>query len=182
MNNNYINDTIKYLSNNQLILMIAIIIITLIICLIIPKLVDRIVMILVNDNNKRKMKVLLRSYCNIISTIIKIIICIIAFFLILIIYHVKITMIITSAGFIGVLITYIFQDPIKDITNGLYIVFTAPFDVGDYVEIESFVGKVSEVKSRYVIIKNAAGDVCIVNNRKISKIVVLNKKIILKRK
>ncbi|MDR1781497.1 MAG: mechanosensitive ion channel family protein [Bacilli bacterium] len=174
-------DFIKTLQSNELVMIILICIITLILFLIIPKLVENTVMLFVDKKNKRKQLVLLKSYCNIISTIIKIIIVICAFFLILVVFNVKITMIVTSAGFIGVLITYIFQDPIKDITNGMFIVFNAPFDVGDSVDVEGFVGKIIEIQSRYVIVKNYVGDICIINNRSIDKVVVLNKKIVFKK-
>lgn len=178
----YVNKLLNDSNHHQLILTIIVIILGIIFSIIASKLVYVTVNIFTRNNEKIKTNLLLKSYCNIIATIVKILFYILAFLLILVIYHVQITVIITSAGFIGILITYIFQDPIKDITNGFYIVFSAPFEVGDTVKIGSFVGKVKEMKSRYIIIHDVSGNKCIINNRTIDNVIVLNRKIEFKRR
>ena len=174
-------EIINSLKQNELLMIAVIVVLALILFFMLPKIVEHSMIFFVDKRNKRKRLVLLKSYCNIISTILKLIVVIVAFFLILVVFNVKITVIVTSAGFIGVLITYIFQDPIKDITSGMFLVFNAPFDVGDSVEVGGFVGKITEIQSRYIVVKNYVGDICIINNRAIDKVVVLNKKIVFKK-
>ena len=173
---------IKEFLENRIVLSVIVIIISIIISFFLQRMVYNVVILFSTDKNRTRANKLLKSYCNIFATVLKYIIYIFAFFVILRIYDVKITVIITSAGFIGVLITYIFQDLIKDITNGFYIVFSAPFEIGDTVKIDGFVGKVKEIKSRYVVIHDANGNKCIVNNRKIDNVVVLSSKIEFKKR
>ncbi|MEG0284341.1 MAG: mechanosensitive ion channel, partial [Erysipelotrichales bacterium] len=126
--------------------------------------------------------IILKSYCNLISTVLKYVIYVIAVLVILKIYGLTLTTILASAGFIGVMITYIFQDLIKDVTNGFFIVFSTPFEVGDNIKVNDFVGQVREITSRYIVLVDAQGDKCIVNNRAIDQVIVYNKGINFKKR
>ncbi|MDF9866648.1 small-conductance mechanosensitive channel [Bacilli bacterium PM5-3] len=178
----FIDNTSQFLINSQLTLTIIIIIVAFLISKFMQKLVYNIVILFSSDKNKSKTNKLLKSYCNIIATVLKYVIYAIAIFVILAVYNVQLVVVLTSAGFIGVMITYIFQDLIKDITNGFYIVFSAPFEIGDRVTIDGFTGKVKEINSRYVVLSDVSGNKCIINNRKIDKVTILNKTIEFKKR
>lgn len=175
---NVINEFLE----NRLVLSIIVIIIAMIISFFLQRMVYNVVILFSTNKNRTKANKLLKSYCNIFATVLKYVIYIFSFFIILKIYKVEVAVIITSVGFVGVLITYIFQDLIKDITNGFYIVFSAPFEIGDSVKIDGFVGKVKEIKSRYLVINDVNGNRCVINNRKIDNVVVLSKKIEFKKR
>ena len=166
-----------FMLNNQMIFSLVVIVAAIVLSIFLQRFVYNIVIFFSTDKNKSKTNKMLRSSCNIIGSVLKYFVYIITFFIILAIYQVQIGVMITSAGFIGILVTYIFQDLIKDITNGFHIVYSAPFEIGDRVKIDGFVGKVKEIKSRYVVLSDVNGNKCIINNRKIDSVVVLNKKI-----
>lgn len=168
---------VSFVSNSEFILTVIVIIVAIIFSRFLEKMVYNIVLLFSNDKNRNKTNKLLKSYCNIFATVLTYIVYIFCLFVILAIYDVQIKTIITSAGFIGILITYIFQDLIKDITNGFYIVFSAPFQIGDRVKIDGFVGRVKEIQSRYVVLIDATGNRCVINNRKIDNVVVLSREI-----
>ena len=172
----------QIIGHNQVIMTIVVILIAVIISVFSQKFVYNIVVFFSSDKNRSKTNKLLRSYCNMIAAVLKYLICIGAFFVILSLYNVRMTVILTSAGFIGVLITYIFQDLIKDVTNGFFIVFSAPFEIGDTIQVDNFVGKVREMNSRYIVLYDANGNRCIINNRTIDSVVILSKRINFRRR
>lgn len=174
---NLFENILSILSQNTFMYAIIVIVISIILSRFLEKMVYNLVILFATDKNKTRTNKLLKSYCNIIATVLSYIVYVFAFIIILSLYNVEVKTIITSAGFIGILITYIFQDLIKDITNGFYIVFSAPFEVGDHVKIDGFVGKVKEIQSRYVVLVDATGNRCIVNNRKVDNIVILTREI-----
>jgi len=157
-------------------------VIAILISLFLQKLIYNVVIFFSTDKNRSKTNKLLKSYCNLIATFLKYVIYVIAFFIILGIYNVQITVMLTSAGFIGILITYIFADLIRDITNGFFIVFNAPFEIGDRVTIDGFTGKVKEIESRFVVIDDVNGNRCIISNRKIDSVIVLSRDINFKKR
>ncbi|WP_423364395.1 mechanosensitive ion channel family protein [Mycoplasma sp. P36-A1] len=176
-----VNDSLsvigEYISNNQFLLSVVVAIIALIISRFFQKMVYNTVIFFSSDKSRSKTNKLLRSYCNLLATILKYIVYAFTFFVILTIYKVPIITMLTSAGFIGVMITYIFQSLIQDVTNGFFIVFESPFGVGDRIKVNDYVGKVVEIKSRYVVLIDAQDNKYIINNRSIDSVVILSKKI-----
>lgn len=128
------------------------------------------------DKSKSR-QAMLETYCTLLGSFFKYAVYIIDVIIILAIYDINVITILTSAGFIGIMITYIFQDLIKDITNGFFLVFAAPFTINDRVKIGDFVGIVTEINSRYIVLLDTSNNVCVINNRVIDKVVVLNKSI-----
>lgn len=167
----------NFILNNDFILAVVVVIVALIFSRFLEKLVYRTVIFFSTDKNRSRTNKVLRSYCNLLATVLRYLVYAFTFFVILSIYNVPIMSMLTSLGFIGVMITYIFQNMIQDITNGFFIVFESPFEVGDRVKINNYVGKVVEIKSRYVILIDAQNNRYIINNRVIDSVVVLNRNI-----
>jgi small conductance mechanosensitive channel len=171
-------DLIRFIAvNNEIVLSLLVIIMAFILTRFLEKIVYRIVFLLSADKEKSKSSRVLKSYCDLIATVLKYITFVIAFFVILTINHVPIITFLTSAGFLGIMVTYIFQSTIQDITNGFFIIFQAPFDIGDRVKINNYVGKVTELTSRYVVLIDASANRYIINNRSIDSMFILSREI-----
>lgn len=175
MNENFMINILE----NKLVLSAIVLLIAFIITRGLEKIIYNSIIIFAKNKTKYSIRKnrLIKSYCNIFAGILKYIIFIGAFFVILSIYQVALVNILASAGFIGVLITYIFQDIIKDITNGFFLLFQAPIKIGNRVKINDFVGVVKEIESRYIVLVDASDNQCIINNRNIDQITILNKDI-----
>lgn len=160
-----------YLEHANIFIAIIVVIIAFLISNIIKKILYKSIK-LYNGIKADKTEVLLRSYYNVISNIINFFIYLIALIIILLLFNINIGLMLASAGFIGIMITYVFQDTIKDVTTGFFIVFKSTFKVGDYIIIDNLEGRVHEIQSRYVVIINNENDKIIINNRIIDHVIV----------
>jgi len=87
------------------------------------------------------------------------------------IWGVDATGLIASAGVIGIILGLGAQSLIADILSGIFIVFEHQFDLGDIVTIDNFRGEVIDIGIRTTKIKSGMGDIQIISNSKISKII-----------
>ncbi len=99
-----------------------------------------------------------------INNIIKYIIITIVILLILNTYGVDTTSIIASLGAISVVIGLAFQDIIKDLLAGMFIIFDNTYAVGDWIEINGFKGEVISLGLKTTKIKSYTGEVKIISN------------------
>jgi len=137
-------------------------------------LVRRLVILFAQDKEKVASSRTIKSYTDVIATLFKYLTYLFAFFVILTINRVSIITFLTSAGFLGIMVTSAFSSLIQDVTNGFFIVFDAPFEIGDRVKINGHVGKVVEITSRYVVLIDASHNRYIINNRAIDSMVILD--------
>lgn len=78
---------------------------------------------------------------------------------------------ITFAGVSGVaLLGFGAQSLIKDVINGIFILFENQFSVGDYITIENKTGYVESIELRVTRIKDSNGDIHIIPNGSIQKV------------
>jgi small conductance mechanosensitive channel len=169
---------VEYLTfDNRYFLAIVVIVVAIIISFTLQKLVYNTVIFFSTHKNRSETNKLLKSSCNLIASILKYFVYVVALFVILAIFQVQITVVLTSAGFIGLFFAYLLQDIIRDVTNGFFIVFKRPFEIGDRVTIDGFTGKVKEINSRVVVLVDASGNKAIISNRKIDSIIVLTRNI-----
>lgn len=160
-----------YIENSNVFIAIIIVIIALLTSKIIKKLIYKSIKI-VQVKSPSKSEILLRSYFNVITNIINFFIFLITLVIILLLFNINIGLMLASAGFIGIMITYVFQDLIKDVTTGFFIVFKSTFKVGDYIIIDDLKGRVEEIQSRYVVIIDDDNNKIIINNRIIDHVIV----------
>lgn len=76
-----------------------------------------------------------------------------------------------SAGFLGLVLGFAFQDLLKDIVSGFFIIIERAYEVGDYVKIGEFEGTVKSVGIKTTVIISYTGDSYIINNRDVSNVV-----------
>ena len=106
-----------------------------------------------------------------VVSFLKYFIAIVAVFLILGAWGVDTRALLASAGILGLIIGLGAQSMIADILAGISIVFEGEFQVGDIVVIDGWRGTVEEIGIRTTKIKDAGGNVKIVNNSAISSII-----------
>lgn len=80
------------------------------------------------------------------------------------------TISITFASVGGVAIGFGAQSLVKDIINGLFILFENQFSVGDYITIGNYNGIVENIGLRTTTLKDFSGDVHIIPNSVISQV------------
>ena len=86
-------------------------------------------------------------------------------------YGVNTNSIIAGLGIVSVVLGFALQDALKDIINGLNIMFDYYFVVGDVVTYENFTGTVVEFGLKTTKIKKHTGEVLVIANRNIDKVV-----------
>ena len=111
---------------------------------------------------------------SLIKNIIKYAIGVFVLLAILEVYHVDTTKIIASLGILGAVIGLAFQDIIKDLIAGFFILFDNQYSVGDYVEINGFTGEVIAIGMKTTKIKAYTGEVKIISNSSFHEITNYN--------
>jgi len=89
---------------------------------------------------------------------------VVAFFLILAQFNINLTAVITSAGFVAAGLAFGAQNVVKDILNGLFMVFEDQMGVGDLVTIGEVTGTVEDVGIRVTRIRAFDGTLWFVRN------------------
>ena len=82
-------------------------------------------------------------------------------------YGVNISLLLTSAGLLGVALGLVLQDAIKDIVAGLYILTDDRFGVGDTVQIGNYQGHVERFTLSATQLRDLAGRLITISNRSI---------------
>jgi small-conductance mechanosensitive channel len=94
-----------------------------------------------------------------------------AFGLVLNEFGVSLKAYLASASILGLAIGFGSQGLVQDVVNGLTVVFSGLFNVGDMVEISGQVGIVQSFGMRFTVIENSFGAVVYVPNRTIANVV-----------
>lgn len=104
------------------------------------------------------------------QTIVKVVVCLIAFLVVLEQVGVATGPILAGVGIFGLAIGFAAQSLIKDIINGLFILFEGSLAVGDIVNISGIAGQVEKVTLRSVRVRDLAGNVHFVPNSIIDRV------------
>ena len=83
----------------------------------------------------------------------------------------KMTSVLAAAGIGGIALGFGAQSLIKDLISGFFIVFEDQYAVGDLVTIEGMNGTVEELELRVTKLRNFSGDLYIIPNGEIKKVV-----------
>jgi len=94
-----------------------------------------------------------------------------AFGIILSEFGVSLKAYLASASIMGLAIGFGSQGLVQDVVNGLTVVFSGLFDVGDMVEISGQTGTVKAFGMRFTVIENAFGAKVSIPNRTITNVV-----------
>lgn len=119
---------------------------------------------LTNDKKRKKTMV------GLINNIIKYFLLLISILMILSIYGIDTSALITSLGVVGVVAGLAVQDLLKDFLAGITIIFEDQYSVGDTVTINGFKGEVLSVGLKTTKLKAYTGEIKFLANRNIVEV------------
>lgn len=162
---------------SEVIQSLIMILISIIIYFIIKSIIKKIVKI---DRGNKHEQGRRKTVLVLLQNIFKYLIVVITIIVLLGIYHVNMTALITSVGAISVVIGLVFQDILKDILVGISIIIDDTFSIGDYVEINNFKGEVIAFNFKNTRLKSFTNEVRVISNRNITEVTnySLNKKLL----
>ena len=83
--------------------------------------------------------------------------------------------ILASAGIMAMAVGLASQDALSNIVGGLFIIFSHPFKLGDYIEVDNVIkGTVMEITLRHTVIRDAENRMILVPNNKINSSTIIN--------
>lgn len=83
--------------------------------------------------------------------------------------------ILASAGILAMAVGLASQEALSNIVGGLFIIFTRPFKVGDFIRVDDdVVGTVIEITLRHTIIRNIENRMILIPNSKINSATIIN--------
>lgn len=83
--------------------------------------------------------------------------------------------ILASAGIMAMAVGLASQEALSNIVGGLFIIFSHPFKVGDYVKVDDMIeGTVLEITLRHTIIRNVENRMILIPNSKINSSTIIN--------
>lgn len=83
--------------------------------------------------------------------------------------------ILASAGIVAMAVGLASQEALSNIVGGLFIIFSRPFKVGDFIKVDDVViGTVMEITLRHTVIRNAENRMILIPNNKINSSTVIN--------
>jgi len=118
----------------------------------------------------------LNTVLQLINSIIKYIVVIVTIIMILNIYKINTGSLLAGLGIAGIVIGFALQDAIKDVIGGMNIVLENYFILGDTVKYNDFTGTIIEFGLKSTKIKANNGEVLVLSNRCIDRIINLSQK------
>jgi small conductance mechanosensitive channel len=85
-----------------------------------------------------------------------------------------VTSLLAGAGFIGLAMTFAFQDLATNLISGFFITIQKPFKIGDFIETHNYLGYVKEIKMRTVTIEDVDGEFIIIPSKDIFQTPLVN--------
>lgn len=151
-------------------------VLTVCICFLIIRASQRVVKRFVNKDSKSIEVKRKNTIVVLAENVIKYFLIIVALLIILSVWGVDVTSLVTGLGIVGVVAGLAVQDALKDIIAGCNIIMDNYFVVGDIIKYKDFTGEVIEFGLKNTKIKNVDGVVLIVANREISAVYNLSQK------
>ncbi len=116
-------------------------------------------------NYKRK-----QTIAKVTLSIIKYIIAIVGLLSVLAIWGINVAPALAGLGILGLVIGLGAQKFINDLISGFFIIFENHFNVGDWIEINGFMGEVVDIGLKTTKVKNIRGEIKIFNNGSIDPV------------
>ena len=109
-----------------------------------------------------------------IKNILKFLTVAVVIIIILNVFGIDTTSILASLGIVGVVLGLACQDIAKDLLAGIFIIFDNQYAVGDYIEINGFMGEVVELGLKTTKIKAYSGEVKSISNSSFTEVLNYN--------
>ncbi len=111
------------------------------------------------------------SIISLLSSFIKYVAVVVMIFFILSSFGVDTNALIAGIGILSLIVGLAIQPLLQDIIAGIFIVFEKVYDVGDVIVVDNFRGTVTEIGIRTTKLKDAGGDIKVVNNSDIRTLI-----------
>ncbi len=111
------------------------------------------------------------AFISLLCSFIKYIAVVVVIFLILATFGVDTNALIAGIGILSLVVGLAVQPLLQDIIAGIFVVFEKTYDVGDVVVVDGFRGTVVEIGIRTTKLKDAGGDIKVINNSDIRTLV-----------
>ncbi len=108
---------------------------------------------------------------SLLCSFIKYVAIVVIIFFILSTFGVDTNALIAGIGILSLIVGLAIQPLLQDIIAGIFIVFEKIYDVGDVIVVDSFRGTVIEIGIRTTKLKDAGGDIKVINNSDIRTLV-----------
>ncbi len=112
-----------------------------------------------------------QSIISLLCSFLKYVAAVIIIFAILATFGVDTNALIAGLGILSLIVGLAIQPLLQDIIAGIFVVFEKTYDVGDVVVVDTFRGTVTEIGIRTTKIKDAGGDIKVINNSDIRTLV-----------
>ena len=112
-----------------------------------------------------------KTMSTVISSLVKYAVVIVGFCWVLRIMGVNISTIVASLGIAALVLGFGAESLIADVVTGFFFLFENQFNVGDIIEVDGFRGTVESIEIRTVSIKDAGGNVKIINNSQLKNVI-----------
>lgn len=113
-------------------------------------------------------------YRRTVYRVFQILISIVALFLIFAAWGISLTGLIAGAGFMGIVIGLAAQETLGNIISGIIMMFSRPFEVGEWIEVSEFSGIVEDISIIYTEIETFDGEVISIPNQVLSSSAIDN--------
>lgn len=124
------------------------------------------------------------SVSNLSLTVVQIVILFIGLFIALDILQLNraVSSLLAGAGIVGIILGFAFQDITANFISGIYIAFKKPFEVGDTVKTNDFIGNVERIQLRTTTIRTFDGLHLMLPNKEIIQKPLINYSLTLERR
>lgn len=103
------------------------------------------------------------------------IIAVVAIFILLGIWGFSLTGLIAGAGFMGIVVGLAAQETLGNVISGFLMMFSRPFEIGDWVEIAGYSGIVEDITTMQTRLETYDGEVVSIPNSMVSSTEINNK-------
>ncbi len=112
-----------------------------------------------------------RAIVSLFCSFIKYVAAVVIVFAILATFGVDTGALIAGLGILSLIVGLAIQPLLQDIIAGIFVIFEKTYDVGDVVVVDTFRGTVTEIGIRTTKIKDAGGDIKVINNSDIRTLI-----------
>ncbi len=114
---------------------------------------------------------------SLLTSFIKYIAAVVVIFFILSAFGVNTGALVAGIGILSLIVGLAIQPLLQDVIAGVFVVFEKTYDVGDVVVVDGFRGTVTEIGIRTTKIKDAGGDIKVINNSDIRTLVNMTREL-----
>ena len=107
----------------------------------------------------------------VLASIVKYVAALLAFCWGLSIIGVNVSTIFASVGIVALIIGFGAESLVADLVTGIFILFENEYNVGDVIEVDGFRGTVKEIGIRTMSLKDAGGNIKIINNSSMKNVI-----------